>query len=277
MKRIDPSPMRGARSTRSALAAAMASGLTIALMAQSCGIMSKDECAERATCLGSDGSSEFDSPTAPTSDAAADTGQGGEDVATSDRGRQSDDGSGPDGSEGMSDAVAADSVGVDSTGGDSASADSASGDAASEDATSEPAVAPDAVSVDASDDGPGGDGGACAAGLLDKITACTAASPACAKGCGPKTASGNLGTKGCSCNLSTMVYNCQNCMYPTALPACYQPAATPPACTSGVADGVACATPCGGVCTLVVDGGKTDGCVCVQSTSPTWSCATQWW
>jgi hypothetical protein len=120
--------------------------------------------------------------------------------------------------------------------------------------------------------------GACAAGLQDKITTCTAGTPACNKGCGPDVSpSGQLGTKSCSCNGS--VYNCALCAYPSPLPACYQPASTtPPACASGVASGAACISPCSGVCTMTTDAGKTDGCVCVMgSSSSKWSCATQWW
>lgn len=123
------------------------------------------------------------------------------------------------------------------------------------------------------------------AGLQDKVTTCTAASPACSKGCGPNLATGNLGSKDCSCNLTTLVYNCLACVYPQPLPACYQPALgdaglpSPPACATGVADKVACTTPCSGVCTILTDGGKTDGCVCVAlSTGLTqWSCQTRWW
>jgi hypothetical protein len=128
-------------------------------------------------------------------------------------------------------------------------------------------------------DGSGsGDGGACPAGLLDKVTTCNASSPRCVKGCGPDTATGNLGSKACSCNTSTLVYNCQTCSYPNPLPSCYQPGASPQTCASGVVNGAACATACGTVCTQVTDAGKTDGCVCIQLSSGTqWTCATRWW
>ncbi len=131
----------------------------------------------------------------------------------------------------------------------------------------------------------GDDGGMplCPSGLQDKITACTAATPTCVKGCGPDLATGvngNLGQKTCACNTGTMVYNCQPCAYPSPLPSCYAPSSTtPPACAAGVADKTACTTPCSGVCTLQSDAGKTQGCVCVMLASGTsqWTCATQWW
>jgi hypothetical protein len=137
--------------------------------------------------------------------------------------------------------------------------------------------------------GGGTDAGACPSGLQDKVTACTGTEPACAKGCGPDTASGALGQKICSCNATTMVYTCAACAYPS-LPGCYTPSsASPPGCAAGTANGSPCATACDNaapgpnpVCTFSTDAGKSkvDGCVCILkagATSPTWACATQWW
>jgi hypothetical protein len=136
----------------------------------------------------------------------------------------------------------------------------------------------------ATDGGGAVDAGLCLTGLQDKVTTCTAADPTCSKGCGPSLPMGNLGTKACSCNPTTLVYNCLSCVYAQPLPACYQPALdaglpSPPACAPGVADRVTCATPCNGVCTIQTDAAKTDGCVCVQlSTGITqWTCQTRWW
>jgi hypothetical protein len=129
--------------------------------------------------------------------------------------------------------------------------------------------------------GSSGGGTTCSSGLKDKMTPCTAGTAACSEGCGPDTASGGkLGSKTCSCNMTTLVYNCNTCAgYPSPLPSCYTPASTPPpTCASAVANGATCTSPCGGVCALPADGGKTTGCVCVQGSSSTkWSCATQWW
>jgi hypothetical protein len=116
------------------------------------------------------------------------------------------------------------------------------------------------------------------------MTACTATTPTCAKGCGPDlSGGGTLGTKSCSCNQGTMVYNCLDCAYETPLPACYAPPATAvPACAAGTADKASCTTICAGtasgICTITTDAGKTDGCVCVMGASaPQWTCQTQWW
>jgi hypothetical protein len=142
--------------------------------------------------------------------------------------------------------------------------------------------------MDSAGGGEAGMAAACPADLKDKMTTCTSGTtPSCVKGCGPNLPAGatqpNLGTKTCSCATSD-VYECADCVYESPLPACFTPSATPPACAAGVANEGACATPCSGsgtgndVCTLLVDGGKTDGCVCVQgATSPAWTCATQWW
>ena len=136
-----------------------------------------------------------------------------------------------------------------------------------------------AIASNSSSGSSGGAGGNCPSGLQDKTTTCTASSASCTKGCGPNVAGGGkLGTKGCSCNTSTQVYNCQQCAYPNPLPQCYRPSGAPPPCASGVGDGASCNSPCGGVCTISTDAGKTDGCVCVMgSSNSSWSCATQWW
>jgi hypothetical protein len=131
----------------------------------------------------------------------------------------------------------------------------------------------------------GGDAGGvvCPDGLEDKMTACTATTVACTKGCGPDlSGGGTLGQKTCTCNQGTMVYNCADCVYETPLPACYMPAATVPACAAGTADKASCTTICAGtasgICTITTDAGKTDGCVCVMGASaPQWTCQTQWW
>ena len=78
-----------------------------------------------------------------------------------------------------------------------------------------------------------------------------------------------------------------DCVYETPPPACYMVTGTPPACTGTVGNGLACTTQCvdgtPGPCTISVDGGagvaaKTDGCVCIMSSSGlTWACATEWW
>ncbi len=109
----------------------------------------------------------------------------------------------------------------------------------------------------------------------------------CTKGCGPDvTSTTDLGTKSCACNIAAGAtagtYLCGQCQYPQPLPACYAPAtnagvADPPACASGVADKVACTAACSGVCTVMSDAGKLEGCVCVQLTTLEWSCQTQWW
>jgi hypothetical protein len=117
------------------------------------------------------------------------------------------------------------------------------------------------------------------------MTACTASSPTCNKGCGPNLPGGTsqLGEKSCSCNVGTLVYNCLDCVYEAPLPACYTAPATPaPACPAGTTNGASCTTVCSGtasgVCTLTTDAGKVDGCVCVMgTTAPSWACATQWW
>jgi hypothetical protein len=122
--------------------------------------------------------------------------------------------------------------------------------------------------------------------VTDKVTTCTTGtSPDCTKGCGPDLPAGgsqtNLGTKTCTCTAGT--YNCATCVYQSPLPACYQPGATPAMCAAGTANKGACTTPCtgtgtGGVCTIVTDAAKTDGCVCIAGSSGNvWTCATQWW
>jgi hypothetical protein len=137
-----------------------------------------------------------------------------------------------------------------------------------------------------------GDGGmaVCPDGLKDKTTTCTAGTtPSCSDPCGPDLPAGSaqksLGTKTCSC--PSGVYTCQDCVYETPPPACYTVTGTPPACTGTVGNGLACTTQCvdgtPGPCTISVDAGtgvaaKTDGCVCVMSSSGlTWACATEWW
>lgn len=254
-----------------ACAAAMAAGAPLASAVPGCATTSSDQCADRSTCVELDAGDAPDASIPPGGDASANGDNGGasSDGASADLATQGDDL--------VSEEVRTNEA---ATGNDSAQEDVASQDAAGQDASN-----PDSTNADASggpdataEGGIPADAGACPSGLLDNVTACTSASPACIKGCGPKTMTAHLGTKGCSCNLSTMVYTCQACAYPTPLPACYMPAATPPACASGVADGVACTTPCSGVCTLITDAGKVDGCVCVQgSGSAAWSCATQWW
>ena len=124
-------------------------------------------------------------------------------------------------------------------------------------------------------------------GVDDKITTCTTGtSPACAKGCGPDLPAGssqeNLGNKTCTCNAG--VYTCADCVYESPLPSCYMPAsATPPACPAGAANKASCTAPCSGsgtdgVCAMVSDAGKAQGCVCVAGSSANvWTCATQWW
>jgi hypothetical protein len=77
-------------------------------------------------------------------------------------------------------------------------------------------------------------------------------------------------------------YSCGTCVYESPLPACYQPSATPPVCASGTANKGTCTTPCSGsmsgVCTMLSDAGKTEGCVCIAgSAGNVWTCATQWW
>jgi hypothetical protein len=248
------------------LTAAVATAAALASAVQSCAVTSSGECADKATCAQAD-APDVDSPNPLGLDASVDV-EGGGDVVMGDLASRGDELATLGDGNSDSDGAASD---------DGGGADAASENAGSND-SSESATGEDGLGADASDGGGVGDAGACPAGLLDKTTACTAATPTCIKGCGPNTATANLGTKDCSCNLSTMVYNCQMCAYPNPLPMCYAPAPTPPACVSGVADGVACTTPCGGVCTLVTDAGKTDGCVCVQGSSSTkWSCATQWW
>lgn len=135
----------------------------------------------------------------------------------------------------------------------------------------------------------GTDGGlpACASGLQDKITTCTATDvQQCVKGCGPDLPAGStqgstLGTKTCTC--MTGVYQCANCNYLPTLPLCYMESATPSVCEAGTADKLACTTPCttgtgNDVCTLTTDAGKSDGCVCiVGSTGNVWTCATLPW
>jgi hypothetical protein len=140
--------------------------------------------------------------------------------------------------------------------------------------------------------GEGGAAVACPSGLQDKVTTCTSGTtPACAKACGPNLPAGsaqpNLGTKTCTCSTAG-VYECADCAYETTIPACYVPAATPPACATGVANEVACTAACSastttppGPCTITTDAGKLDGCVCVMESTtaagPVWSCATEWW
>jgi len=124
----------------------------------------------------------------------------------------------------------------------------------------------------------------CAPNLQDKVTACTASSPTCNQGCGPELSGGasTLGEKTCDCDLSTLVYNCEDCVYESPVPKCYTTPATPPACATGTANGATCTTVCSGtasgVCTLTTDAGKVDGCVCIMDNrTPVWTCATQWW
>jgi hypothetical protein len=103
--------------------------------------------------------------------------------------------------------------------------------------------------------------------------------------CGPIVSGGNyLGEKTCSCNQGEGVYNCAACAYESPLPACES---APPAmamCLTGTENGNECTTPCeggsvSGVCTIVTDGGKMDGCVCIERAADqiVWSCAAQWW
>jgi len=150
-------------------------------------------------------------------------------------------------------------------------------------------------------DGGGGDAGGgtgdsglavCPDGLKDKTTTCTAGTtPSCLDPCGPDLPAGSaqksLGNKTCSC--PSGVYTCLDCVYESPPPACYVPASDggAPACTGTVGNGLACTTQCvdgtPGPCTTMVDAGagvaaKTDGCVCIMSSSSlTWACATQWW
>ena len=148
----------------------------------------------------------------------------------------------------------------------------------------------------ASGDGGGGTGDSglavCPDGLKDKTTTCTAGTtPSCADPCGPDLPAGSaqksLGNKTCSC--PSGVYTCLDCVYESPPPACYVPASDggAPACTGTVGNGLPCTTQCvdgtPGPCTTMVDAGagvaaKTDGCVCIMSSSSlTWACATQWW
>jgi hypothetical protein len=145
--------------------------------------------------------------------------------------------------------------------------------------------------ADSTDTGPGRDSAsdagppACPPGLEDKSTLCEAGAPTCVEGCGPDLPAGstqtNLGSKSCACSVG--VYECAVCVYETPLAACYQPAATPPACAMDVGDKLACGTVCTGSggpgpCTIITDTGRQDGCVCIMgSTAQVWTCATEWW
>ena len=139
----------------------------------------------------------------------------------------------------------------------------------------------------ASDDGASTTAPACSATLQDKVTSCTASDPTCLKGCGPDLPAGSsqkqLGAKTCSCTTAN-VYQCSKCAYENPMPGCYRPSASPPACPGSTIPKGPCTTPCSGdgtgndVCTLAVDGGKLDGCVCVTGASgPVWACVTTWW
>ena len=143
----------------------------------------------------------------------------------------------------------------------------------------------------ASSTGDAGDGGAipaCDPNLKDKMTTCMPGvdPPTCNKGCGPELPGGTtyIGNKPCTCGTSG-VWTCGSCAYESPLPGCYQPAASPMACDSTVADKNPCTTPCSGngtgndVCTLTTDAGKSDGCVCIvgNMSTPVWTCQTRWW
>lgn len=129
---------------------------------------------------------------------------------------------------------------------------------------------------------------ACPSGLEDKVTTCTATDlQQCVKGCGPDlppdSGQSDLGTKVCTCTAGT--YVCADCSYIDPLPACYVESATPLPCEAGVADKLACSTPCttgtstgNDVCTTVSDAGKSEGCVCITgSAGDVWTCATLPW
>jgi hypothetical protein len=141
--------------------------------------------------------------------------------------------------------------------------------------------------TDGSDSGGGSTVATCPAQLQDQVTACTPPSPDCSNACGPEVPEGgSLGLATCSCNASSSVYQCSNCVYPTPLPPCYAIAGSPPTCPPNAASGSACPKPCDSAnanatpaCAFVMNNGKVNGCQCILKAGakqPVWTCAARW-